>query len=169
MSHLYQDKAPLLNKYWNLWKPIYRNFVINCVKKLFTILTVILVLTGMLNISVAKHYCGGKLVASKISLSGTLASCGMVEGNCPYDHDGDQLESHCCDDDVTAYSIDNNYTPVTQTASEFSTAKIAFPDLSYASLFRFPVINYQSGSDISPPGLLMTSSVDLSDIRVLRI
>ena len=125
----------------------------------------------MLHFSVARHYCGGKYVASKISLSGALANCGMeeTEGSCPYQHDGDQLESHCCDDDLTAYSIDNNYTPTAKTASEFSAAKIAVTDLAYESLVRFPVINCQSWSDISPPGSLMTSSVNLSDIRVLRI
>lgn len=125
----------------------------------------------MVHISVARHYCGGKLVASKISLSGTLATCGMEETDesCPYDHDGDQLDSHCCEDYLTAYSIDNNYTPAAKTAPELSAARIAVPDLSYESLVRYTVINSQSWSDISPPGLLMTSSVDLSDIRVLRI
>lgn len=134
-------------------------------------MTVVLVISGMLHFSVARHYCKGELAATKVSLSGALATCGMeeTEGSCPYDHDGDQLESHCCEDALTAYSIDNNYTSPTKTATDFSAAKIAVPDLAYESLARFPVINCQSWSDISPPGLLMTSSVDLSDIRVLRI
>lgn len=125
----------------------------------------------MLHFSVARHYCRGELAATKVSLSGTLATCGMeeAEGNCPYDHDGDQLESHCCEDDLTAYSIDNNYTPTPKTAPEFSAAKIAVPNLTFESLVRFTAINSRNWSDISPPGLLMTSSVDLSDIRVLLI
>jgi len=125
----------------------------------------------MLHFSVARHYCRGELAATKISLSGALATCGMedTEGGCPYDNDGDQLESHCCEDDLTAYSIDKNYTPTAKTATEFSASKIAVPDLTYESLSRSPVIKCQSWSDISPPGLLMTSSVDLAEIRVLRI
>lgn len=134
-------------------------------------MTVLLILTGMLHISVARHYCGGKFVASKISFSGALATCGMEDtnGSCPYDNDGDQLESHCCADELTAYSIDNKYTPTAKTATEFSAAKITVPDLTYESLARSPVIKCQNWSDISPPGFLMTSSVNLSDIRVLRI
>jgi len=37
------------------------------------------VLTAILHLSVATHYCGGKIVASQISLSGKLASCGMED------------------------------------------------------------------------------------------
>ena len=125
----------------------------------------------MLHFSVARHYCGGKLAATKVSLSGALATCGMegTEGNCPYDHNGDRIESHCCDDDLTAYSIDNNYTPAAKAAAEFSNAKITIPVLSSVTPARFPDIQSQAWSDISPPGILMTSSVDLTAIRVLRI
>jgi len=125
----------------------------------------------MLHFSVSWHYCGGKLAATKVSLSGTLATCGMEDagGNCPYDHNGYLIESHCCEDVLTAYSIDNNYTPAAKAAAEFSTAKIAIPDMSFVPLARFPDIKSHAWSDISPPGLLMTSSVDLTAIRVLRI
>ena len=128
-------------------------------------------MTGMLHFSVARHYCGGKYIATKISLSGDLASCGMedTEGNCPYDHTGDRIDSHCCDDDLTAYSINNNYTPAAKAAAEISTAKLTIPVLSSVTPARFQDIQSQAWSDISPPGLLMTSSVDLTAIRVLRI
>lgn len=134
-------------------------------------MTVLLVLTAMLHLSVARHYCGGELAATKVSLSGALATCGMedTEGNCPYDHNDYQIESHCCEDDLTAYSIDNNYTPAAKVAVQLSTAKIAVPHLSFVSPARFPDIKTQAWSDIGPPGLLMTSSVDLAEIRVLRI
>ncbi len=125
----------------------------------------------MLHVSVARHYCGGELAAKKVSLSGALATCGMedTERNCPYDHNGDRIESHCCDDALTIYSIDNKYTPAAKAVAEFSTTEIAVQDLLFVSPARFPDIKALGWSDISPPGLLMTSSVDLAEIRVLRI
>lgn len=139
-------------------------------KKLLSILTVLLIVTAMLHFSVAKHYCGGNLVASKFSLSGTLASCGM-EGdneNCPYDNE-DHLRTHCCDDVRTSYSIDNNYTPSTTAHAGSLKANIPVPVIPSETAIRFYSVKYQSWSDISPPGKLMTSSVDLPDIRVFRI
>lgn len=134
-------------------------------------MTVFLVLAGMLHFSVARHYCGGNLAATKVSLSGALANCGMedTEGNCPYDHSGDLIESHCCEDVLMEYGLDNNYTPAAKAVAEFSTTKIAIPDLSFVSPVRFTDNQSQPWADISPPGLLMTSSVDLTEIRVLRI
>jgi hypothetical protein len=46
-------------------------------KKGTSISLVILILTGMLHLTVANHYCGGKIAASKVSSSGQLANCGM--------------------------------------------------------------------------------------------
>ncbi|MFZ2339935.1 MAG: hypothetical protein WAW07_09485 [Bacteroidales bacterium] len=140
-------------------------------KKLFSILTVLLVVTAMLHLSVARHYCGGELVASRISLTGGLATCGMenTEGSHPFNNDSDHFGTHCCDDVLTFYSITNNYTTTANAAAEFLTAKIPVPDLQPESLVRFSVISIQNWPDISPPGFLMTTSVDLSAIRVLRI
>jgi hypothetical protein len=140
-------------------------------KKLLSILTVALVLAGMLHISVARHYCGGELAATKVSLHRTLATCGMenTEGSCQNEPSGDRIESHCCDDELTSYSVNYNFTPAATAAADLSTPKIPFPDLLHKSPVRLPVTICQTWSDISPPGFLMTSSVDLSDIRVLRI
>lgn len=140
-------------------------------KKSLSILTVLLLVAGMLHFSVARHYCGGTLAATKVSLSGALATCGMEAEyeSCRHDQNGDQVESHCCDDDLTSYSIDNNYPPSARTASEFSPAKIAVPDMSFLFPSRSTEVKSRTWSDIGPPGILMTSSVDLAEIRTLRI
>jgi len=77
------------------------------VKKTLSILTVLLTIASMLNFSVARHYCRGVEVASRFSLSGELASCGMeeTENGCPLH--GQMLDNHCCDDSVIMYGIDN--------------------------------------------------------------
>ncbi|MCK7535004.1 MAG: hypothetical protein MZV63_30435 [Marinilabiliales bacterium] len=92
-----------------------------------------------------------------------------TEGSCQNEPSGDRIESHCCDDELTSYSVNYNFTPAATAAADLSTPKIPFPDLLHKSPVRLPVTICQTWSDISPPGFLMTSSVDLSDIRVLRI
>lgn len=138
-------------------------------KKVFSIAMVVPVLTAMLHLTVATHYCGGEVAASKISLSGKLASCGMerAEERCPMQ--GNQIKSHCCDDVVSVYSIDNSYAPSYSVLPENSKDDIqifAIPAfLATSSYAFFTFLN----SDVSPPGVLMSTDVDLSDICVLRI
>jgi len=138
-------------------------------KKAGSILFSLLMLAVMFHVSVATHYCHGNLAGSKISLSGELASCGM-EG------DGEnlplpltQLESHCCDDVVVVYGINNIYIP------SFSAITDSYQD-NY-KIFSFPLelpVNsvkvFQSlYTSVSPPDELLSTSVDLSDICVFRI
>ena len=145
--------------------------VLQIVKKVFSISTVILLLTAMLHISVAKHYCGGELAASKISLSGGLASCGMedTEDSCPLDAPGDHLKSHCCDDVVTFYSFDNNYTQSQSVVSE--TYRLTTNVLEIPVIVPVQFSNFRSDvfTDVSPPDFQMYTAVDLTNICVFRI
>ncbi|MBK7131251.1 MAG: hypothetical protein IPH69_00030 [Bacteroidales bacterium] len=140
-------------------------------KRIFSILTVILILTAMLHISVANHYCGGDIAASKISLSGELATCGMegTEDSCPLKLPGESLKSHCCDDVVSVYSFDNTYTPVNSLVPEtfrFTTQILAFP---VCVAVQKPDLLPLFYTNVSPPGALMSTNVDLSNICVFRI
>ena len=138
-------------------------------KKGVSIAMVLLILTAMLNLSVATHYCGGKLVASKVSLTGKLANCGMEGSEKKLPLSGTNFTSHCCDDIVTYCGINNNYTP------SFS----FIPD-SYQ--YNFHIFSIPTGASVHslavlkslctstrPPGALMSTNVDLSDICVFRI
>ncbi|MFA5820079.1 MAG: hypothetical protein WC854_12480, partial [Bacteroidales bacterium] len=80
-------------------------------KKGFSILLIPLILTAMLHLSVATHYCGGKEVASKLSLTGKLANCGMEGSKKELPLSGTNFTKHCCDDVVTFCGTDSNYTP----------------------------------------------------------
>jgi hypothetical protein len=138
-------------------------------KKVFSISMVLLVLTAMLHLTVATHYCGGDIAASKISLSGKLASCGMerAEENCPMQ--GNQMKSHCCDDVVSVYSIENNYAPSYSVQPEISKDNLqVFAIKTVLAAFSSPFFTFLN-SDISPPGVLMSTEVDLSSICVFRI
>jgi len=77
------------------------------VKKALSILAVMLTVASVTHVSVARHYCHGVPVATRVSLTGEHATCGMeeTEDNCPMP--GPMLDTHCCDDIVHFYGIDN--------------------------------------------------------------
>ena len=138
-------------------------------KKWGSIVLLLLMLTALLHISVATHYCGGNLAAIKVSLSGKLASCGMESSEKELPLPGNNFTNHCCDDIVTFFGIDSNYTPLFLFVSEtfqnnfqvFATP-VALPVNSCTNLI--PIYSY-----LSPPGALISTDVDLSNICVFRI
>lgn len=138
-------------------------------KKFISISFILLMLAAMLHLAVATHYCGGNVAALKVSLTGKLASCGMeyMEKDCtsPLAH----LDKQCCDDVVTFYGVDTNYTP-------------SFSIVTDSHQYNFKVFSIPGGfsinasevlislfTSVSPPDELMSTSVDLSDICVFRI
>jgi hypothetical protein len=123
----------------------------------------------MLHISVAMHYCEGKEVATTVSLSGKLASCGMKCSEEETPLQGTNFSTNCCDDIVTFCGISSNYSPTYSFITEsfqYNFQILAIPvDLSAKSETEFNPIY----SNVSPPGALMSTNVDLSDICVFRI
>ena len=126
-------------------------------------------LATILHLSVATHYCGGKQTASRVSIACKLAGCGMEVSKNEIPVSGTSLTNHCCEDVITFYNIDSNYTP-----------SFSFVPDSYQNNFQvltFPV-KLSAGSytginplysNANPPGVLMSTSVDLSGICVFRI
>ena len=138
-------------------------------KKVISISLSILFIAAMLHLSVATHYCSGKVAGSKISLSGKLASCGMEgeESNLPLT--GLHFVSHCCDNVLVFCGINSTFFPtVTFVQDSFQHCFHIFSvpaDLAFNSLSSL-----KSGyTNVSPPGASASSSVDLSDICILRI
>jgi len=150
-------------------KQFKQNFVILLMKKGISISLSILMLLGIVHFSVATHFCNEMEVTSKISISGKLASCGMEETTESYPPHEVRITSHCCDDVVSFYGIDSNYTPSFSAIPEF------FQDIFqiYRIPDGLPVISSVTlnslYTSVSPPGVLMSTNVDLSDICVFRI
>lgn len=137
-------------------------------KKLFSILATVLMLTALLHFSVATHYCGGRISASVISLSGRLADCGMDQENEIPSPDV-RLTSHCCDNTIVYYGIDSKYFPTNSYEPKIY-KQILYVVSTPVILFRNPAPQTKSNqSDIGPPGEFNPVSVDLSDICILRI
>ena len=119
-------------------------------------------LAAMFHITVATHFCGGEVADSLISFSDKLASCGMEGPGKELPLSGTYFTRHCCEDVVTAYGTDSNYTPsiffikdsFQETISDFQMTTTGSP---------IPVIvELKSLSNNgSPPGVVLSTYVDL--------
>jgi hypothetical protein len=143
--------------------------VLQGMKKFISISLTFLLLTALFHFSIATHYCGGTIAATKISLSGKLASCGMENNEDKTPLSGTYFISHCCDNHLTYCGITNNYHPT------FS----YIPEVYYD---HFKILNIPEGltlqsaalinpicTNVSPPPESVSNHVDLSDICVYRI
>jgi hypothetical protein len=138
-------------------------------KKVLSISLSLLMVVAMLHISVAMHYCEGKEVATTVSLSGKLASCGMKCSDEEIPLQGTNFTGHCCDNILAFCGTSSNYSPTYSFVPEsyqYNFQVLAIPvELSAKSQTDF----YFIYSNVSPPGALMSTNVDLSTICVFRI
>ena len=129
-----------------------------------------LMLAAMLHLSVATHYCGGKETAMKISLTGKLADCGMESSEKEQlPPAGTNIASHCCDDAITSCVVDGNYTPAFSFFPQyyqFDFQVLSTPANLSVDTYADQILSY---TNVSPPGVLMSTNVDLSGICVFRI
>jgi hypothetical protein len=143
--------------------------VFTVMKKAISVSLTILMLTAILHLSVATHYCGGRIAASKISFSGNLASCGMEDNEKELPPAGAYLVKHCCENILACYGINSVFFP------SFSFVQASYQQ--HFQVFSVPAdlnpnsIAFIKSNSInaSPPGASACNSVDLSDICVLRI
>lgn len=138
-------------------------------KKASSIFLSLLMVIAVIHVSIAIHYCEGKEVATMVSFSGKLASCGMTYSKEVAPIQGAIFTRDCCNDTVTFCGISSIFSP-----------SYSFVPESYEHnfhIFAIPVVlsaksqTYSPSiySNISPPGALMSTNVDLSDICVFRI
>jgi hypothetical protein len=136
-------------------------------KGIFTIISSVVILASGMTFSIDRHYCGGELAGTRISVSGKLASCGMekVQNDCS---NQPSMDKKCCDDQVTYYRISSKYLP------EYFRFTYT-PD--FKDITSVPVCNVLiRGSDLAvnltyefPPGEKLKSAPALSEICVFRI
>ncbi len=143
--------------------------VIQRMKKFISISLTFLLLTALFHFSIATHYCGGTIAATKISLSGKLASCGMAkdEDNTPLS--GTNFVSHCCDNHLTYCGVTNNYHPTFTYVPEVHRDHFNILNITEGLAFQSAALINPICSNVGPPGAFASSNVDLSDICVYRI
>lgn len=138
-------------------------------KKLLSISFAFLILLSGMNLSIATHYCGDELAASKISFSGKIANCGMEGETDQQSTSGNQLEKHCCDNHVSTFSVDHNYSPSFTDFNSFAQNILqVFIIPASINFHSFTAINLSS-TDTSPPGNLLVHAVSLPKICVFLI
>lgn len=138
-------------------------------KKLFSISIALLMLLSGLQLTISRHYCGGELADSKVSLVGHIASCGMESETDECAQSGNHVKSTCCNDKVSSYAVDHNFTP---SISDFNSFASSVPQVfivpESTSFYSYTAINIRS-TDTSPPANLLADAVSLPKICVFRI
>jgi hypothetical protein len=147
----------------------YEKSVYHQVKKITSISLSILILAGIMHMSVDMHFCGGKKVAAKMSFTGQLANCGMENSDNPLQSSGTNISKHCCEDKLTIIGTDTNYTPTIYSGPQVYQLVFQYiaiqPDFLYHANTKLRILY----ANVSPPGVLSSTRVDLSDICTLRI
>jgi hypothetical protein len=137
-------------------------------KKILSILLASFILVSGMHFTIATHYCGGERAASKVSFTGELASCGM-ETDEDYRLPGINIEKHCCDNHVSAFTVDHNYAPSYFEFNAFAQILLQVfivpASISDHSLTAFNLLN----TDIIPSDIILVNAVSLPKICVFRI
>jgi hypothetical protein len=137
-------------------------------RKLISIPLAVLILFSGLTVNIATHYCGGNAVATKVSLSGELATCGMEQG-APEKSSQESIASHCCDNDVSSFSFNNKYLPSNYLLStpDFQIIDIPFLTLENSTLKNnFRLISEEIGR---PPGYYCNTQERQEILCIFRI
>ena len=135
-------------------------------KKVFAILFACLILLSGMHFTVATHYCCGEIAATKVSLSGSMASCGMIT-DVPNASSGTSISTRCCENEVFVYAVESNYAPSVFHANVAHTLQdtTVIPESTFHTYDRSVAIQ----TNVSPPDHYATSAVSIADICVFRI
>jgi hypothetical protein len=138
-------------------------------KKLFSISIAFIMLLSGLQLTISRHYCGGELADSKVSVWGHVASCGMETATDDCTQPGNHVKSSCCNNKVSVYEVDQNYSPSFTEFKAFAQTVLqvfVIPEnITFHSLTSFSNLY----TDVSPPGFLPANAVSLPKICVFRI
>jgi len=96
-------------------------------KKIFALFMTVLILTNSVGVTFASHYCGGKVVKSKISLGNLNLDCGManMDQACENNKDESSLKSkQCCQNQYSQLKVDDDFIK-----SSFEIVKVEFNSL----------------------------------------
>ncbi len=112
-------------------------------RKILSILFVLLIILSGMHFSLAIHLCEGKLFGSKFSFSGDHVSCGM-ESKSEHSGKGYYLSSECCDDQTISFTVEQEFTPSPILINDVNTHELPvfLPEClacSYQKLFKSPL------------------------------
>jgi hypothetical protein len=138
-------------------------------KSFLTIMLAFVFLLSGMHFTIASHYCGGKIAATKVSVSGKMASCGMEAEENNGTSSQPVLTSHCCDNKSAVYSTDNVYSPSEFHFKQVTVNKVLHHFIPAHFIFhdnRFTTLNTVN---TGPPGYYIANAVRMTAICVFRI
>jgi hypothetical protein len=138
-------------------------------KKFLTIPLALLILFSGMHFTVATHYCGGHIAATKLSFSGKQATCGMIQSHQSENPAETQISSKCCDDKIAVYKIDNDYSPSAFHFKNISQNILQEFLVPQGFLFHSPISLLAIPTNVSPPDCFAANAVRMADICVFRI
>jgi hypothetical protein len=138
-------------------------------KKLFSISIALLMLLSGMQLTISQHYCGGELADSNVSVLGQIASCGMEGETDECTQPGNHVESSCCNDQVSVYAVDHNYSPSFTEFKAFSQTILQVYFIPENTTFYSQTSLLLTNNGESPPGIYLASAVSLPKICVFRI
>jgi hypothetical protein len=143
--------------------------VYKLMRKGISIVAIVVLLLSGAHYTIATHFCGGKIAATKVSLSGQLATCGMegTEESCP--SPGNHLKTHCCDNTVKTIGIIYNFNPPATIQNEISHNIIYISYIPIDQSLNKLSVLYSLFTDSGPPGGFSATAVNLDNICALRI
>ncbi len=137
-------------------------------KKLFSILSALLILLSGLHLTVASHICCGELAAVKYSVTGEKATCGMEDHTSPSSPNG-EIDTNCCKNRIASCMSDSNYFPSSKEVKDLP-SEVASISVSFIKIcIPADLISMTYHSMVGPPVLNFYNSVDQSFICVFTI
>jgi hypothetical protein len=138
-------------------------------KKFFTLPLVLLILLSGMRFTIATHYCSGHIAATRVSLSGKEASCGMISDHRSDNSGEKQISKHCCDNEFSVYKIDSDYSPSAFHFKEISQNILQEFQIPEGLSFHSPIALLTHATNVSPPDCYLANAVSMANICVFRI
>jgi hypothetical protein len=138
-------------------------------RKLFSILFALILLLAGMHFTVATHFCGGEIAAKRVSFAGHLASCGMKSDGITSTTSQTNITAHCCDNEISTYTVDNNYTPAEFHGKEITQKILHEFNIPAAVSFEHKYHSSLNLTNASPPCDFSANAVSMADICVFRI
>jgi len=122
-----------------------------------------------MHITIATHFCGGEIAATKVSLAGIAASCGMESDKNTGASSEASLASNCCTNEFAVYSVNSDYAPAEFQVRQLTQNLLHECYIPEAFAFQFNNLTSITRTDVSPPDNFFASAVSMAGICVFRI
>lgn len=156
------------SKFLNFSKQFDRCCVIELMKKVSAIFSILVILVAGMHLTLDVHHCSGHIAAMKLSFTGALASCGMEKEGQLYSAQGISAFD-CCQDNLTQLNTDKIFMPANFVVKEVKMQVARVLELPSALVnYLVPPIQEQY-ANTGPPGNPLYSLVRLPEICIFRI